>query len=175
LLKAANLINHIQTNSDGAVTVESVEEWNPVGQNYSVYAPGMPPVLNFNLHLGGVYRVATSGVSGSVVWSLVGKVPPPGAFTYSLYRTDDSDMNWIMQPLDKGIVINAAGLEADLESNSSPAGVVVDTIEAWNVAGQNYSLYIAGVGIVNFPIQIGYPYRVTLNDSSPTTSSWPVR
>lgn len=171
LINASDLATDIQTNT--GKTVATVERWNSVGQNYLTYVHDVG-IGNFPLTVGGVYRIAMSGGGSNVVWSLVGDVPDPSQFTYTLRETAGSDLNWIMLPLDKDTVTMASALATDIETHSSGA-VTVDTVERWNVTGQNYLTYIHSLGIGDFPVKIGYPYRVTVDVATGSSVTWPVR
>jgi uncharacterized repeat protein (TIGR01451 family) len=170
LAKSSDLITHIQNNSSGTITVASVEKWNVVAQNYQVYTAGG---TDFDLQTGGIYRVAISGTGGAPrVWSLFGKVPPAAVFAYNLRETATSDMNWIMLPLDKYLIVDAAGLAADILAYSNP-GTTVFTVETWNTTAQNYLVYSdTGSG---FTVRFGYPYRITIDVATGDSSTWPAR
>jgi hypothetical protein len=160
---------HIQSNSSGAISVASIEQWNVIAQNYQVYTAGG---ADFDLQLGGVYRIAISGAGGTPrIWSLVGNVPPPSTFTNVLRETATSDLNWVNLPLDKTTIVDAPGLQTNIQTCSLP-GTTVFTVEAWNTTAQNYLVYSGSGG---FAVRFGYPYRVTVDVSSGITSTWPVR
>ncbi len=125
----------------------------------------------FQLEIGGVYRVSVDVASGSsVVWSLMGSVPGAGSIHYTLRETTTSDFNWAMVPLDKSAITMASGLKADIDSTAVPATTVL-AVEEWNVVGQNYQSYVPPSG--DFGVRIGYPYRVSVDVSSGSTSVWP--
>ncbi len=74
LSMASDLATYIQNNALGGVTVATIEQWNPIGQNYQTFIP--PSTGNFSLQVGGVYRVSVDVASGSsVVWPLLGQRP----------------------------------------------------------------------------------------------------
>lgn len=171
LVNASDLASDI--GSSTGRTVATLEQWNAVGQNYQTYLHQFG-IGDFPLTVGGVYRIAMSGGGGNVVWSLVGDVPDPSQFTYTLRETAGSDLNWIMLPLDKGAITTASALAADIQLNSSGA-VTVSTVEQWNVAGQNYLTYVHAIGVGDFVVKIGYPYRVTVDVATGSSATWPKR
>lgn len=119
LVMASDLKAHMEANSNGSITVITVEQWNSIAQNYQTYSIVPFPDGDFALAVGGVYRVSVTGNAGAqAVWSMVGDVPDPGEFSYTLRETAGSDFNWIMLPLQKGSVTMASGLKADIEANS---------------------------------------------------------
>ena len=110
LVMASDLKAHMEANSNGSITVVAVEQWNSIAQNYQTYSTVPFPNGDFALAVGGVYRVAVTGNAGAqTVWSMVGDVPDPGEFSYTLRETAGSDFNWIMLPLQKGSVTMASG------------------------------------------------------------------
>lgn len=172
LVMASDLKAHMEANSNGSITVVAVEQWNSIAQNYQTYLTVPFPDGDFALAVGGVYRVAVTGNAGAqAVWSMVGDVPDPGEFSYTLRETAGSDFNWIMLPLQKGSVTMASGLKADIEANSHPP-VTVLAVEQWSAVAQNYQTYTTvPFPDGDFPVQIGYPYRVTVAAASPGV--WP--
>jgi hypothetical protein len=154
------------------IQVDTIEQWNPIGQNYSTYSHSIN-IGDFTLSTGGSYRLSVT-TDGVVNWSLVGSVPAASTFTYTLHETASSDFNWIMVPLDKSAITTASQLADDIEVNSSGT-VTVQTVETWNMAGQNYQSYIASIDLGDFPVKPGYPYRVTVDIASGTTITWPDR
>ena len=169
LSMASSLATHIQNNSSGALVVAAIEQWNPIGQNYQTFIP--PSSGDFPLIIGGVYRVSVDVTAGSsVIWSLLGSVPQIGSYSYNLYETTGSDLNWIMLPLHKNLLSMASGLKGDIDSNATPQTTVL-TIENWNVVGQNFQTFVPPSG--DFSIRIGYPYRITVDVTSGVTSTWP--
>lgn len=172
LLKASDLYTHLVQNTTLAMSVFTIERWNPLAQNYQVYLPSIP-ATDFSLTLGGVYRVSVD-ITGatSAVWTIVGAVPPPDAFYYTLRKTATSDLNWIMVPLDRTTIVNALGLRTAIENEATPTTSVL-TLEEWNTVGQNFTTYLSSSGAVNFATRFGYPYRVTVGIEGSTSSIWP--
>jgi hypothetical protein len=171
-VNAADLATDIETVT--GKTVIAIQQWNTAGQNYTTYLREDNDV-NFALNVGAAYRLALGGGGSGVTWSLVGDVPAPSQFTYTLLETAGSDFNWIMLPLDKNAVTTAAQLADDIEADSSGTVTVV-AVQQWNVAGQNYTTYLHEDNDVNFDVKIGYPYRITVDVATPNTSvTWPVR
>lgn len=169
LLKASDLYAHLIQNTTPAMNVFTIEVWTPSAQSYQVY----DPISNdFSLKLGGVYRVtvAIPGTPNSAVWTIVGSVPEPTAFSYTLRKTATSDLNWIMLPLDRTAVADAQGLQTAIESEATPTTSVL-TVEEWNPVGQNFTAYSSGSEA--FGTRIGYPYRITVDIQGSTSSIWP--
>ena len=173
LAYAADLANNIEATTDS--TVLAIREWNAAAQNYTRY-DHVEGDGSFLLTVGGAYRLNLGAGGGDLTWSLVGDVPAPSKFTYTLQETVGSDFNWIMLPLDKDAVTTAIQLADDIEADSSGT-VDVLTVQEWNVAGQNYTRYDDVEGDGSFPVRIGYPYRVTIDIAGVSSGSvtWPVR
>lgn len=171
LVNASDLATDIETTTGS--TVSTVEQWNAQSQNYLTYLHDIG-LDDYALTVGYAYRVSVTGGTGGLVWSLVGDVPDPSTFTYTLYETASTDFNWIMLPLDKDTITWASELAADIEANSSGA-VTVSTIEQWNASAQNYLTYLHDIGLDDFSVRIGYPYRVTLDVTTGSSVTWPVR
>lgn len=167
---ASTLATNIQSNSSAGVSVATVEQWNAIGQNYQTYVKGPPSSGDYALQIGNVYRVTVDVTSGSsVIWAQLGNVPLASIYSYTLRETAGSDFNWIMLPLDKSTITQASGLKLHIDANATPA-TTVSTVERWNVVGQNYQTYAPPSG--DFIIQIGNPYRVTVDVLSGTSSVW---
>jgi hypothetical protein len=171
LVNASDLATNIGTSTGS--TVATIEQWNPQSQNYLTYLHELG-LDDFALTVGGAYRVSVRGGAGGLTWSLVGEVPTPSQFTYTLYETASSDINWIMLPLDKNAVTLASELAADIEAHSSGA-VTVGAIEQWSAAAQNYLTYLPELGLDDFSVKIGYPYRVTVDVTTGSSVTWPKR
>ena len=78
-----------------------------------------------------------------------------------------------MLPLDMGTTTLASELKAEIDANASPAATV-PTVERWNATGQNWQTFsTVPFPIGDFATVIGYPYRVTVDVASGTTSTWP--
>jgi hypothetical protein len=177
LVTAANLEAAIEGGSSSAVAVTNISRWNGASQNYTTYSTTPFPNGNFNLAIGGAYRVAINipaTGSGSVVWSLLGAVPDATAFSYTLNETTGTDFNWLLLPLDHSTTVMASALKSDIDLNASPAAVAT-AISQWNGASQgltNYTTVPFPTG--NFAVMIGRPYRVTINVTVPNiTTVWP--
>jgi hypothetical protein len=129
---------------------------------------------DFLLRVGGVYRISVDVVGGtSSIWSIGGRVPEPAVFTNTLQETTGSDFNWLMMPLDKSVITLASLFKVDIDANAYPSTIVY-TIEQWNPTGQNYTTFTTvPFPIGDFSIYIGYPYRVTVDVSSGSSSTWP--
>jgi hypothetical protein len=177
LVMASDLRSDIQNRS--GKTVDAIQKWNAVAQSYQTYAPLPPPLSagDYALQVGGVYRVSVSGGGAAVTWSLVGDVPAASVFTNTLYETATSDFNWVMLPLDKASVTTAAELKADIEAHSSGA-VTVLAVQGWNTVAQSLQTYVPlppPLSSGDFPVQVGYPYRVSIDVASGASVVWPVR
>ncbi len=169
---ASDLQAHIEANSSGTITVAAVQQWDATIQDYRTYSVLLNPDGDFALAVGGVYRVSVTGNGGAqVIWSMAGDVPDPSQFSYTLRETATSDHNWIMLPLQKDAITMASQLKADIEANSHPS-VTISTVQQWNAVAQNWQTYSAvPFPDGDFPVRIGYPYRVTVTAASPGT--WP--
>lgn len=168
LLKASDLYAHLIQNTTPAMNVFTIEAWTPSAQSYQVF----DPIDNdFSLKLGGVYRVAVD-ITGatSAVWTIVGSVPSPSTFSYTLRKTATSDLNWIMLPLDRIEISDAQGLQTTIEGEATPTTSVL-TVEEWNPVGQSFTAYSSGSEA--FGTRIGYPYRITVDIQGSTSSIWP--
>ena len=174
LVHASDLKAHIESNASGPVTVIVIEQWVSAAQNFQTFTTVPFVDGDFALTVGGVYRLALSGAGGSpVVWTLTGSVPAPAASAYTLQETNGSDFNWMMLPLQLTEVDLASALQTHIEANADPAALVA-SVEAWNTIGQNYQTYTAvPLPDSDFPIRIGYPYRVTIEVTGGDTSMWP--
>lgn len=176
LTHASDLVDHIEQNSNGTVTVTTVTEWTQ-GQNFSLYRPSNPTgTFDFPLSIGRPYRVEIniSGVTnGDVIWAQVGKLPPIDVFSYKLYELfDNTDFTWVLIPLNLYDITTASLLANHVISNSAPT-VEVTTIVNWTGSSQNNTLYRYSSGTVDFLTRFGYPYRLEINVTSGTYSIWP--
>jgi hypothetical protein len=168
LTNASDLVDHIEANSNGAVTVTTLSEWTG-GQNYNLYRPSNPTgTYDFPLSLGKPYRIEidiTGLNSGNIIWAQVGKLPPVEIFSYSLYELSlDMDFTWVLIPLNLNDITFASVLANHVMINSTPA-VGVTTIVEWSGSSQNNTLYrySGGTGSVDFPTRFGYPYRLEIS------------
>ena len=176
LTQASDLVDHIEQNSNGTVTVTTVSEWTQ-GQNFSLYRPSNPAgTFDFPLNLGRPYRVEiniSGSTNGDIIWAQVGKLPPIEVFTYTLHELfDDTDFTWVLVPLNLYEITTASILANNVMSNSTPA-VEVLTVVDWTGSSQNNTLYRYSSGTVDFPVRFGYPYRVEVNVISGTEAIWP--
>lgn len=172
---ASDLAAHIEANSSGPLEILAVEQWMPISQSYHTFIATDPPFGDFALRLGGVYRlsVAMAEEETAVTWTLVGGLPEPSAFTYSLRQTNDSDFNWLMLPLQKSALDLASLLQGDIQHSATPTTTVY-TVEMWNVTGQNYQLFTSQPAPSgDFPTRIGYPYRLSVSVETEDVSTWP--
>lgn len=172
--KAAKLANHIEANSSGSVTVQTISRWNPAAQNFTPFIK-MLGITNFDTIIKNAYRIEVdipSTNQGSVIWAQVGKLPVITENTYTLYETTGTDFNWILQPLHMTTVNTASALRTHIQTNASgPVSVV--TIARWNGSAQNFTPFVSQIGITNFTTRFGYPYRIEVDVESGSTVTWP--
>lgn len=174
LQHASDLVEYIALNSSGAINVPVVERWVASSQNYQSYVALPIPFGDFELSVGGAYRLSVEiPEETAVIWTLVGRVPDPTLFSYPLLQTNDSDFNWITLPLQQNTNTLASLLQGDIETNATPQTTVF-TVERWNASGQNFQTFLSQpTPIGDFPIYIGYPYRVSVAVDSVEGSVWP--
>lgn len=171
-IKASDLANHIENNSNSSVSVLTVSEWNAPAQNITTYDHFFG-FGDFNIELKFPYRVEVDVGSGNtVVWAMVGPLPVITYDTYTLYETTGTDFNWIMQPLDMTTISDASYLANNIQTNSS-APVSVLTISQWNAPAQNITTYDHLYGFGDFNTRFGYPYRAEVNVNSGSSVTWP--
>jgi hypothetical protein len=149
------------------VGVTRVMRWNPLTQTFASYVPNFsPPFANFMLATGEAYMLEVDNTAPSIL-SLVGGVPNQGSVVFNLVQGTPSTCvyNEISLPLDKVTITQASHLAADIGG--------VKRVLTWNANTQSYSSYIPGFSppFANFATKVGYPYRVCLDDTAPTT--WP--
>lgn len=172
---AKSIADHIVANSNGAVTVKSISEWNSVAQSYRSYLVMFPTINNFSVILKNVYRVEVDinlVASGSVLWAQVGRLPQVETDYYSLKETAQTDFNWVLQPLDMTSIYKAKGLADDIVNNSS-VPVSVPSISVWSGSAQSYTTYLRSLNLVNFDTRFGYPYRVEVDVNNGSSITWP--
>jgi hypothetical protein len=174
---AEDLADHIQNNSNAALSVITVSEWSGSGQGISLFDPTDPTgTYNFAVNINDPYRIEidlTGTNQGSAIWAQVGKLPPIGLDTYTLFESfDDTDFTWILQPLDMVAIALVDDLATDIETESSP-GVSIITISFWNPSSQQYETYYPDDPGSVFGTRFGYPYRVEVNVSTGLTATWP--
>jgi len=141
-----------------------VLHWQNDTQLYQSYTPGLD--TPFPLEVGGVYRLLLDSTADTVV-SFVGDVPPkstePGHPTYDLYGDATSCLyNVIAIPLDR----------SDIQDSQDLANAIQGTqrVLEWDASTQLYRSYTPGLD-TPWPVKIGYPYRVCLDDTAP--AQWP--
>ena len=172
MIQASDLANHIQNNSNGAVSVLTVSEWNAPAQNITTY-DHLFGFGDFGIDIKFPYRVEVDVDSGNhVVWAMVGPLPEITSDTYTLYETTGTDFNWIMQPLDMTAIIDASILADNIQTNSS-SSVSVLTLSQWNAPAQNITTYDHLYGFGDFNTRFGYPYRVEVDVNSGISVTWP--
>lgn len=174
LNKASTLAAYIQNNSSGPVSVLTLSNWNNQAQSFETYFPQFN-FGDFNLAVSNPYQVEIDipGVSsGSVVWSLVGALPPITADAYTLIMTSDTDYNWLMQPLDLTGITTAANLSAHIQANSS-GPVSVLSASKWNPVSQSFETYFPEFSFGDFTTRFGYPYQVEVAVQNGSSVTWP--
>lgn len=171
---AAALAQHIQNNSinefDYPVSVGSVSKWLPEGQTLSTSTFKPFPINNFSVFIKSAYRIVIdvdplnpSLNQGSIIWAQVGRLPIIEADTYTLFETETTSLNWILQPLDKIGITKAAGLASDVAANSS-AEVTVSAVSNFLASGQSFGTFNTSLPFINnFTTRFGYPYRISIN------------
>ncbi len=174
LNKASSLAAHIQNNSSGPVSVLTVSNWNNQAQSFETYFPQFN-FGDFNLAVSNPYQVEIDipeVTSGSVVWSLVGALPPITADMVTLITTGDTDYNWLMQPLDLTGITTAASLAVHIQSNSS-GPVSVLSASKWNPVSQSFETYFPEFSFGDFATRFGYPYQVEVDVKNGSSVTWP--
>ncbi|MEM7537032.1 MAG: hypothetical protein AAF639_32960 [Chloroflexota bacterium] len=170
---AAALVNHIELNSSRSLDVLAVEQWNPVSQSYDSYLPDFPFLGDIAVNTGQAYRIIielTDEVIGDAIWTLVGDIPEPATFDYTLHATGSTNFNWVLAPLDKPALNSGSALNTDAQSNTPSIPVVA--VERWNTASQSFDIYLPTLPILgDVPIQMGHAYRISL-DMPPGTVHW---
>lgn len=171
---AAALAQHIQNNSINEfgypVSVGSVSEWLPKGQTLSISTFKPFPINNFPVYIKSAYRIVIdiapdnpTLTQGSIIWAQVGKLPIIESDTYTLWETETTSLNWILQPLDKTGITKAAGLASDVSAHSS-AAVTVSAVSEYLESGQGFNTFNTSLPFVNnFTTRFGYPYRISIN------------
>jgi FtsP/CotA-like multicopper oxidase with cupredoxin domain len=177
LAMASDLKAHIESHSSGALTVNTVQRWNPTSQNYTTYQTVPFPSGNFALAPGQAYRITVNLPavnSGNRVWTLVGPVPDQTAFAYMLVETNGTDYNWVLLPWTKSNLTLASHLNSDIQADAVPT-TAARNISRWNAASQNFTTFSpTPFPSGDFAIIVGLPYRINVNVAAPdTTSTWP--
>lgn len=177
LAMASDLKTDVETHASGAITVSAVAQWNAVSQNYTLFSPVPFVHGDFPLAPGRAYRVTVDlpdTVSGSVVWTLVGVVPEPSAFSYTLMETSKTDYNWLLLPWTKSDLVMASELRRDIETSAVPTTTVI-TVQQWHAISQNLAAsLLIPLEHGDFTLTTGLPYRVTIDVAAPErTSTWP--
>ncbi|MBN1812171.1 MAG: hypothetical protein JXA14_10075, partial [Anaerolineae bacterium] len=161
----------------GVGTVYQVMRYDPVTQSFSfpgnVWMPQFGIGNNFPLVVGQVYALQLEQSAPSIV-GLVGRVPDPGSVTFSLVAgasAGDRRYNFISVPLDRPDLLNADQLADDIHPSA------VYQVMQYDAQLQSYpfpaNVWMPRFNIgTNFPVRIGYPYVVQLEQGAPTT--WPL-
>jgi hypothetical protein len=117
---------------------------------------------NFTISTGQFLFVLTNNTAPAS-FALVGNVPDPGAISFSLIRGLPPKYNAISLPLDQSSLTMASQVAADF-------GGGVLAVSAYQINTQSYRTYLGTSG-TDFPLVIGEPFRVLLNNSAPAI--WP--
>ena len=168
---SADLAAHIEANSNSSVDVISISTWNALAQQLDLYLDDpFEPAFNVNIKFPYQIEVDIPGtLSGSVIWAQVGRLPQITDDTYTLYETNRTDYNWILQPLDMTTISSTKNLISDIVSNSSgPVGVI--SLSKWNGPAQQFDVFFPED---NSPSRFGYPYQVEVNVNIGTSVTWP--
>ncbi|MEM7531653.1 MAG: lamin tail domain-containing protein [Chloroflexota bacterium] len=176
---SADLVAHIEANSNVTLTVNAIDHWNATSQSYDSYIPSLS-LGNVPITVGGVYRVSvefTTEALGTAIWSLVGRVPDPALFAAQLNRlqtTGSTDFNWLLWPFDAdvspaermyGHVQIASGVNVIDYFSMHNVQHEIAAIDVWNRASQSYDTYLPELPFLgDVQVRIGHPYRVSLLD-----------
>jgi len=171
VIDSADLAAHIEDNSNNPVDVISISTWNALAQQLDLYLDEpFEPAFNVNIKF--PYQIEVDipeTLSGSVIWAQVGHLPLITDDTYTLYETNRTDYNWILQPLDMTTISSTKNLISDIVSNSSgPVGVI--SLSKWNGPAQQFDVFFPED---NSPSRFGYPYQVEVNVNIGTSVTWP--
>ena len=80
------------------------------------------PHGDFDLTIGGAYRLAIDLAAGdTAIWTMVGRVPEPAAFSYAYTETNSSDFNaGSCCHCNMGLSPAASWLQNEVENNAAP-------------------------------------------------------
>ncbi len=133
----------------GISNVNTVNNYRPTSQSFeSRFAAGFG--VNFAVVTGGIYQV---NAANATTFSVAGRVPAPGAISYSLVTTATTDYSFLSVPFDRELDFTTA----QSVLNNVPGGF--NTLNRYMAASQSYqSRFAAGFG-TNFPVKAGKPYQ----------------
>ncbi|MCK4607393.1 MAG: hypothetical protein KAU35_08875, partial [candidate division Zixibacteria bacterium] len=133
----------------GVSNVNTVNNFNAASQSFEArFAAGFG--VNFAIAAGGVYQVNSAAAT---VLSVAGSVPDSGVVSYEIVTTSTTDFSFLMIPFEYESDYAVAQDVLD----SLPG--VLNTLNNFDAASQNYqSRFAAGFGI-NFPVRPGKPYQ----------------
>jgi hypothetical protein len=158
---ASSLKSYIEANVSG-VTVTQLLKWDatipPLG-DYRVYT-GSSFSDNFGVATGDAVFVLAQGTTPTTL-SFVGDVPAQGAVSFNLVGDPGTcRYNFISVPLDKGSIVNAAGLAAAIGD--------VQQVLSWDpsiLPEGDFRVYTGSPFSENFDVKIGYPYFLCMSAS----------
>lgn len=162
---ASDLVSNITSTT--SITPVTILKWDP-NIGYAFYNPRNPGgggSTDFSINVGDPIYVEAEADFGTT-YTIVGDVPEQTAISFQL--EGDAGVckyNFISIPLHRSDLVDAAALAADIGD--------VDQILEWD-PNAGYAFYNPanpeGGGSTNFPVKIGYPYFVCMNNSK----TWPV-
>jgi hypothetical protein len=120
---------------------------------------------NFSVQVGDAVYLYLDETAPGVV-SLVGEVPAIGTVGFALtpgVPGGSCAYNFISVPLHRADLVDADALAADIGG--------VYSVSRYNAATQDLTWRIPGVSGENFPVRVGYPYIVCLDETAPPI--WP--
>lgn len=169
---ASALADHIEANSDGSVSVQTISRWNATAQSPVIYYHQFN-FGDFSIQNQHPYRLEIDIGSGeSLVWTYTGDVPDIGSYSCTLRETTGTDYTWIMHPLHLSNITMSSGIANDIETNAS-ASVTIQTISRWNAIAQSPVIYYHQFNFGDFTSRPGYPYRVEVDITSGDSVTWP--
>lgn len=147
--------------------VQQVFQLDAATQSFQTWYPPFNFGTDFPLTVGGAYWLLLDNTASQIV-SFVGDVPPPtgqsGAVQFNLIGGSPCVYNDISLPLDKSSITNASEL-------ANAIGGVEEVLK-FDAANQSFQVWYPDFNFgTNFDTKIGYPYRICLKSSAPTT--WP--
>jgi len=140
--------------------VKKIQQWLAGSQQWQTYIPGSPFNPSYDLILGGAYFVQVDNNASSSVL-IVGDAPAAGEMKYTLARGQAPACQWnfICIPPEKASITTAQALGNDIGGAKK--------IQQWLAGTQQWQSYIPGSPFnPSFPVEVGVPYLVCLDDSA---------